>query len=139
MKIGLSFSRCLKDIFLGEVDQEDVLIIIARTDFNPNVDSEWEGIWSGYHHGGMWSHPEWIDIPADKEGEFRALACMLYNDGKIHQPRKFGAHAPRRQEIWIETVLPNRELERNPAAKKAWEHFQTVAGLTKVNLDKDYG
>jgi hypothetical protein len=139
MKIGLSFSRCIKDIFLGEVDYEDVLIIIARTRFNPNDDQEWEGIWSGYHHGGMWSHPEWNEIPDDKEGELRALACMLYNDGKLHQPRYFGAGVPRRPEIWLETVLPSRELEKNPAAKKAWDHFQVVAGLTKVDLNKDYG
>lgn len=138
MKIGLSFSRCLKDIFLGEVDYEEVLIIIARTNCNPNDDKSWEDIWSGYHYGGMWSHPEWNDIPADKENEFRSLACMLYNDGKLHQPRQFGSHVPRRSEIWLETVLPGSELDKNPAAKKAWEHFQIVAGLTKVELDKDY-
>jgi hypothetical protein len=39
----------------------------------------------------------------------------------------------------LETVLPSSELEKNPAAKKAWDHFQVVAGLTKVDLDKDYG
>jgi hypothetical protein len=30
------------------------------------------------------------------------------------------------------------ELENNPAAKIAWDKFQTIAGLTNVNLDKDY-
>lgn len=138
MKIGLSFSRCLCDIFLGEVDYDDVLLIISRTDFNPNVDKEWEGIWSGYHHGGAWSHPEWSAIPDDKEGEFRALACMLYNDGKMHQPRQFGAHPRRLPYYWLETVLPNSELEKNPAAKKAFEQFQTVAGLANVKLDKEF-
>ena len=44
MKVGLSFSRCIKDIFLGEVDYEEVLIIIARTNFNPNDDISWEDI-----------------------------------------------------------------------------------------------
>lgn len=139
MKIGLSFSRCLRDIFLGEVDYDDVLIIIARTNFDPNNDDQWKGIWNGYHHGGTWNHPEWHSIPDEKEEELRSIACMLYNDGKLHQPRKFGAHAPRRPEYWLETVLPSEELERNPAAKTAWNNFQIVAGLTNTKLDKSYG
>jgi hypothetical protein len=63
---------------------------------------------------------------------------MLYTDGKMHQPRQFGAHPRRRPEIWLEAVLPSSELEKNPAAKIAWDKFQTVAGLTNVNLDKEY-
>jgi hypothetical protein len=38
----------------------------------------------------------------------------------------------------LEAVLPDSELEKNPAAKIAWEKFQTVASLTNVKLDKDY-
>jgi hypothetical protein len=56
----------------------------------------------------------------------------------MHQPRKFGAHPTRRSEIWLEAVLPSSELERNPAAKDAWDRFQTVAGLANVSLDKEY-
>jgi len=44
MKIGLSFSRCVRDIWEGRVDSHDVLVIIARTNFNPNDDAQWEGI-----------------------------------------------------------------------------------------------
>ena len=139
MKIGLSFSRCLRDIFLGEVDYDDVLLIISRTDFDPNNENEWDGIWSGYHHAGAWSHPEWIQIPEDQKEELRKLACMLYNDGKMHQPRKFGAHPRRLPYHWLETVLPSTELDQNPAAKKAWDNFQTIAGLTNVSLDKEFG
>jgi hypothetical protein len=56
----------------------------------------------------------------------------------MHQPRQFGAHPRRRPEIWLEAVLPSIELKKNPAAKIAWDKFQTVAGLTNVNLDKEY-
>jgi hypothetical protein len=56
----------------------------------------------------------------------------------MHQPRKFGANPTRRPEIWLETVLPSSELESNPAAKNAWDQFQTVAGLTNVSLDREY-
>jgi transposase len=44
----------------------------------------------------------------------------------------------RRSEFWLETCLPNSELERNPAAKIAWDNFQVVAGLADVKLDKTY-
>jgi hypothetical protein len=136
MKIGLSFSRCVRDIWEGRVDSHDVLVIIARTNFNPNDDAQWEGIWQGYHHGGVWNHPEWQGI--DNEEEFRHLCMELYNSGLIHQPRQFGTHPTRRSEIWLEAVLPNEELEKNPMAKKAWNNFQTIAGLTSVELDKEY-
>lgn len=140
MKIGLSFSRCVRDIVDGHVDINDVLIIIARTDFDPHDDKQWQGIWQGYgggqNLGSVWSNPEWAGY--DDEDQFRSVAIELWETGKFHQPRKFGAHASRRPEIWLETVLPSAELEKNPAAKAAWEKFQTVAGLTNVQLDKEY-
>jgi hypothetical protein len=140
MKIGLSFSRCVLDIVEQRVDINDVLIVIARTNFDPNVDTEWTDIWNGYRQADPFSssNPEWFDHPEEDQDKFRAVAMMLYNDGKMHQPRKFGARAARRNEFWLETVLPSSELERNPMARKAWETFQTVAGLASVSLDKDY-
>ena len=140
MKIGLSYSRCVLDIVEGRVNINDVLVLITRTDFDPQDDEQWSGIWSGYCHGGM-SNPEWghYDFNSkEDEDKFRSVSTMLYNDGKIHQPRKFGAHPSRRPEIWLETVLPDSELEKNPAAKIAWDKFQTVAGLVNVGLDKEY-
>jgi len=141
MKIGLSLSRCILDIVEERVDPEDVLVIIARTDFDPTVDEEWKNIWYGYSHSDSLHSPEWSHWAGVKgaEDQFRGVILDLWNDGKIHQPRKFGARPIRRSEYWLETVLPSEELERNPAAKKAWSNFQTVAGLTNVNLDKEYG
>ena len=145
MKIGLSYSRCIRDIVDGKVNIDDVLVIITRTDFNPHDDEQWSGIWIGYGGGtqnaysrGLFSHsnPEWAGY--DAEDKFRSVSIMLYDDGKMHQPRKFGAHPARRPEIWLEAVLPNSELEKNPAAKTAWDKFQMIAGLTNVNLDKEY-
>jgi hypothetical protein len=142
MKIGLSYSRCVRDIVDGVVDIDDVLVIIARTDFDPNNDEQWSSIWHGYGggsgHGSIWSAPEWAGYHAEDEDKFRSVSIELWETGKFHQPRKFGAHASRRPEIWLEAVLPNIELERNPAAKAAWDKFQTVAGLTNVTLDESY-
>jgi hypothetical protein len=143
MKIGLSYSRCVRDIVDGVVDINDVLVLITRTDFNPHNDEEWASIWEGYGGGNggagsSWSRPEWGMYPAEDEQKFRDVSIELYDTGRMHQPRQFGAHPARRPEIWLETVLPSSELERNPAAKAAWEKFQIVAGLTSVTLDKDY-
>lgn len=145
MKIGLSYSRCVRDIVDGVVDINDVLVVITRTDFDPRDADQWQGIWSGYGGGtdnaysrGFFSqsNPEWAGY--HEEDKFRSISIMLYDDGKMHQPRQFGARPQRRPEIWLEAVLPSSELETNPAAKKAWDNFQMVAGLTNVKLDKDY-
>jgi hypothetical protein len=140
MKIGLSYSRCILDIVEGRVDFNDVLVLITRTDFDPRDDEQWAGIWEGYCYGGL-SNPEWSKYDfnsKDDEDKFRSVSIMLYEDGKMHQPRQFGAHPRRRPEIWLETVLPNSELENNPTAKLAWEKFQTIASLSSVTLDDKY-
>lgn len=145
MKIGLSYSRCVRDIVDGKVDIADVLVLITRTDFDPHDDEQWQGIWIGYGGGtengyarGFFSqsNPEWAGY--HDEDQFRSVSIELWETGRLHQPRKFGAHPQRRPEIWLEAVLPSSELETNPAAKKAWDKFQTVAGLTNVALDDKY-
>ena len=142
MKIGLSYSRCVRDIVDGKVDIDDVLVVITRTDFDPHNDEQWASIWNGYGggtgRGSIWSQPEWAGYTPEDEDRFRSVSIELWETGKMHQPRKFGANPRRRPEIWLEAVLPSSELETNPAAKKAWDKFQTVAGLTNVELDDKY-
>jgi hypothetical protein len=142
MKIGLSYSRCVRDIVDGIVDIRDVLVVITRTDFDPRIDEQWTSIWTGYGggqtFGDPFSNPEWMDYTAEDEIRFRDVSIQLWEEGKLHQPRKFGFHPPRRREIWLETVLPESELESRPAVKDAWDKFQILAGLTGVKLDKNY-
>lgn len=140
MKVGLSFSRCILDIVEGRVDIDDVLVVIARTDFDPHDATQWSGIWRGYTSYGSMSNPEWADH-ADEEGaedRFRSVALELWEQGKFHQPRKFGAYPARRPEFWLETILVSEEIETKPAVKAAWNNFQVVAGLTNTKLDKNY-
>jgi hypothetical protein len=145
MKVGLSYSRCVRDIVDGHVDIEDVLVVISRTDFDPRVDEQWNSIWIGYGGGSpdmssfsgfSRSAPEWAGY--DNEDQFREVSIELWESGKLHQPRKFGTSPARRREIWLETVLPDSELESRPAVKEAWNNFQVLAGLTGVKLDKKY-
>ena len=139
MKIGLSYSRCVRDIVDGVVDIDDVLVLITRTDFDPRDDDQWKGIWIGYHGGGLGlSAPEWATYPNEDEDRFRSVSIELWETGRLHQPRKFGFHPSRRPEIWLETVLPDSEMMNRPAVKDAWDQFQTIAGLTNTRLDKSY-
>lgn len=145
MKIGLSYSRCIRDIVEGKVDIEDVLVVIARTDFNPHNDEQWQGIWQGYGGGsgitmrGIFSgtNPEWSDFGDEAEVRFREVTKELYDSGRMHQPRQFGAHPRRMPYYWLEAVLPSEELDQNPSLKKAWNNFQVLAGLSSVTLDKE--
>lgn len=142
MKIGLSYSRCVRDIVEGKVDIADVLVVIARTDFDPRDDKQWQGIWQGYGGGsdanlmrGFFggANPEWSNYTDEDEDLFRSVSIELWESGKFHQPRQFGAHPRRLPYYWVETFLPTEELERNPAAKKAFEKFQLIAGLVQVD------
>jgi len=146
MKIGLSYSRCVRDIVEGKVDINDVLIIIARTDFDPRDDKQWQGIWQGYGAGsdgnlmrGFFggSRPEWAGYTDEDEDRFRSVSIELFESGKFHQPRQFGAHPRRMPYIWLEAVLPSEELDSNPGVKKAWDTFQVLAGLSNIDLEKD--
>ncbi len=142
MKIGLSYSRCVRDIVEGRVDIGDVLVVITRTDFDPENDVQWQGIWQGYCRGSMFNmNMEWSGYDyEDPEHEklFRDVSIELKNLGKLHQPRQFGAHPRRLPYIWLETILPSEELDKNPTLKGAWEKFQTLSGLTGTDLNEDH-
>jgi len=137
MKIGLSYSRCVRDIVDGTVDINDVLVIIARTDFDPHDDDQWSGIWKGYHSSFGLSNPEWRNYPPEDEDRFRSVSIELWETGRLHQPRKFGYHVRRMPYYWLETGLPSDELDRFPAVKTAWDNFQVVAGLANIKMNKD--
>jgi hypothetical protein len=147
MKIGLSYSRCVRDIVDGVVDIEDVLVLITRTDFDPTNDEQWRSIWNGYGGGsngdrmrGIFSgsNPEWMEYSDEDEEKFRNVSIELWESGKLHQPRKFGAHPRRLPHIWLEAVLPSEELDKNPSVKAAWEKFQTLASLSSVQLNRKH-
>jgi len=133
MKIGLSYSRCIRDIVEGKVDMREVLVVITRTDFDPRDDKQWAGIWRGYSKGTVFNmNQEWRGYDHDNpehEKLFRDASIELWNQGKFHQPRTFGARPSRLPYFWLETFLPDDELDQNPAAKKAFEKFKLIAGL----------
>lgn len=134
MQIGTSLSRCVRDIYEGTVDIFDVLVIVARTDFDPEDDKQWKSIWHGYSGGGklgsMSSAPEWDSIPEEDEHKVRDICVELKNLGKLHQPRQYGAYPQRMEHYWYDVILTNDVVDSNPAAKKAWANYKTIAGLS---------
>jgi hypothetical protein len=135
MKVGSSLSRCVRDIYEGTVDIYDVLVIVARTDFDPEDDRHWKSIWKGYaggnSTGSLYSQPEWSVIPAEDESKVRDICVQLKKLGKLHQPRQYGAHPTRLNHYWYDVILTDDVVNTNPAAKKAWDNYKTIAGLSK--------
>ena len=133
MKIGHSLSRCVLDIAEGRVDLEDVMILITGTHFDPTLDDQWDNIWAGYAYE---ERAVWGGLRHMEDG-VRAIVLQLWHDGKIHQPRKFGSQPHRARHHWREVILVDEELELNLTAKKAWEQYQIVAGLSNIKVIKE--
>lgn len=129
MKIGLSLSRCIRDIYNGKVQESEVAVIISRTNpFNPHKDSEWSRVWYGYTAGGI-SKPPWRDLTNDYDN-VRKLVARLYDNGLIHQPMQFSkGHPPGLPYHWLDLVVADEDLEELPAVKAAWEQYVAVANL----------
>lgn len=135
MKIGLSYSRCVRDIVEGKVDIRDVLVVVARTDFDPHNDEQWSSIWRGYSGGNFLNmNMEWGEYGDKDEQRFRDVSCALMDAGKLHQPRQFGARPRRLPYYWLETIVSDEELESSPVVKDAWDKFQMVSGLKGTTL-----
>lgn len=136
MLIGTSFGGCLKSIISGEVSEDDVLLIITRTQ-----SGSLEGIvklaeayyYKGNPHATMANNYEFDDD--DDIEEVKALAARLYLAGKIHQPRLFEAdggfiHSDLTHDsLWLE-VSPIG-LNKNPSVIEAYEKYKVLDHLTR--------
>lgn len=133
MKVGTSLSRCVRDIFDKIVDIDEVMVIVARTNFDPENDDHWRSIWKGYAGdgtGSVWSHPEWHGYN-DHEQALRDICIALKVSGKLHQPRQFGAHPQRMPHYWYDVILTDEVHQESPAAQAAWNSYKTIAGLSQ--------
>jgi hypothetical protein len=116
-------------MFDKRVNIEDVMVVVARTDFDPEDDTQWNNIWQGYTDPhGMGSFPEWI-LYKEHEQEFRDIALSLKKFGKLHQPRQYGAFPYRHNEYWYDAVLTSETHQDKPGVKKAWDNYKLIAGL----------
>ena len=108
------------------------------SDSEEHGDDDAARIEPGHHQLGQGSHHKTEQNPAEDEHRFRNVSVELWETGRLHQPRQFGYHPRRMPYYWLETVLPDSELDSRPAVKEAWNQFQVIAGLTNVKLDSTY-
>jgi len=135
MYIGTSLGRCLRSILMDEVSEDDVLLLITRTQTK-----DYEAflvIVKQYYEDGNWSsqRPEDYDLAVKPWEEVEALASRLYKSGKIHQPRNFALlgsqfiHPDLNNDVWVEVSPKNRNT--TPAVVQAYEQYKLLDALTK--------
>lgn len=131
MKIGLSFSKCVRDIVDGIVDIEDVLVVVSGTQFEFTNGESWMSIYYGYTVGG-YSDPAWRGMKYD---DIYAVVDQLWSTGKLHQPRKFGSMPMSgnlaRHIHWLEAIVdPVQSHVLSEAEQDAWNHYKFITGLS---------
>lgn len=135
MYIGTSLGRCLRSILLGEVSEDDVLLIITRT-MTPDLEGFLVIVKQYYDEGNYTSrNPYEYDLSIKPWEEVEVLATLLYSSGKIHQPRNFASlgeqfiHPDLSNDIWVEVSPKNRNS--TPAVVEAYEKYKVLDALTK--------
>jgi len=136
MYVGTSLGKCLRSILMGEVSEDDVLLLITRT--RTNDLEQFIGVVSQYYAEGNYNvvDVQAYDIAVKPWEEVEALATRLYNGGKIHQPRNFNSyfgsqflHPELSDDIWVEVSPKSRNT--TPAVVQAYEHYKLLDSLTQ--------
>jgi hypothetical protein len=124
-KIGQSLSRCVRDILEGNVEIEDVFVVISRTRIptREGLRSVMEEYTYRNDVTSLYGH----DIEKIME-----VVYKLWDDGKLHQPRlspnghSFSGLA---QDVWLDiTPLPSFH---NPTVVEAYQHYDMLRKLTE--------
>lgn len=133
--IGTSLGGCLLSIISKEVSEDDVMVIITRTDA-PDYD-RFINVVKAYHAQGnpFANNPEQYELVNYKLDDLIDLATRLWNKGKIHQPRSFIGNNGYRHpgvngdKLWFH-VVPTIE-NTTPAVVDAYEKYKMLDILTK--------
>lgn len=135
MHVGTSLGKCLRSILLGEVSEDDVLLIITRT-MSSDLEQFITVVRQYYNEGNYTSrYPYDYDLSVKPWEEVEALAKRLYTGGKIHQPRNFVSlgnqfiHPDLHHDIWVDVSPKNRNT--TPAVVEAYEKYKMLDALTK--------
>lgn len=135
MLVGTSLGGCLRSLALGEVDKDDVLVIITRTSCK-DVDSIIRVVEEYHTAGNVFATKQTnydmtgIDLDLLKE-----LAQDLYHHGKIHQPQLYNGfpgfvHVElSRNQIWI-PLAPSPKTD-DQRVVDAYEKYQVLRNLVQ--------
>lgn len=120
MKIGFSFGRCIRDIVNGDVDINDVLVIIART--HMETAAHVTGVVDAY-----------MDRRAYLDGLDQAkcldVALTLWDSGRIHQPRVYGNNPSMVSEKYLWMDVSPSVNDADEIVKDAWNHYRAMLNL----------
>jgi hypothetical protein len=135
MYVGTSLGKCLRSILLGEVSEDDILLIVTRT-MTPDLEGFIVIVKQYYDEGNYTSRDSAsYDLSVKPWEEVEALATRLYTGGKIHQPRNFVSlgsqfiHPELSNDTWVEVSPKSRNS--TPAVKQAYEHYKMLDVLTQ--------
>lgn len=132
MKIGFSFGKCIRDIVLGKVNIDDVLLIVARTrmadmDAVRQVISDYM-LRRDYLSG--------LDEEACQE-----IGAELYMTGRVHQARLDGSNmlfawsgSVADEGVWAD-IVPSTHM--NEQVKEAWNHYRFLLNMTASIPEKE--
>lgn len=135
MYIGTSLSGCLLSLLNNEVSEDDVMLIITRTDC-PKYEQYVEVV-KRYHESDNYVRVNLKGKLSEKPLEdVLRLAERLWYQGKIHQPRSYVSlggyfsHPFSKYDILWWEVVPT--LDNNtPAVVDAYEKYKMLDTLTK--------
>ena len=136
--IGTSLGACLRDILAGKVSVDEVLFINARTNA-PTYDKFIHVVEQYYELGNPYTkNPDDYELSDYDWDRVKELADVLWNSGRIHQPRVFteqeyglpnttntllSSHG-----LWMHVSPMNRNT--TPAVVEAWEKYKFLDNLT---------
>jgi hypothetical protein len=127
MKIGFSLGRCVRDIVMGKINEDEVAFIITATcireveQLGPVIDDYM--LRDDYLYG--------LD-----ENECQRVARSLWDNNKLIQPRREGIHRHKQpaNSIWVD-IFPT-ELSENDSVKKSWDAYRFMLHMVE-NVDSE--
>ena len=125
MKIGFSLGRCIRDIVMGKISEDEVAFIITATcireveQLGPVIQ---DYMYRNDYLAGL------------DEAECQRVALSLWNNNKLIQPRREGIHRHKQptNSIWVD-MFPT-ELSENEAVRKTWDAYRFMLHMTE-NVD----
>lgn len=127
MKIGFSLGRCIRDIVMGKISEDEVAFIITATCIRePEQLAPVIADYSLRH-----DYLAGLDVV-----ECLRVAKSLWDSNKLIQPRREGIHRHKQPEnsIWVD-MFPT-ECSDNPAVKTAWDAYRFMLHMTE-NVDTE--
>lgn len=127
MKIGFSLGRCVRDIVLGKVSEDDVAFIITATCIREK--DQIDAVIIDYMY-----RQDYLAGLSDHD--CLRVAHSLWDSNKLIQPRREGIHRHKQpaDSVWVDmfpTIASNNE-----SVKKAWDNYRFMLHMTE-NVETD--